>query len=215
MSIDAAIKSQVIERRQQESLTLKELQKAFPHISQRTIAYWIKDIPLTLSRKQAIWKTSHQILAEKARNKRRLYQNEGRITAQKKEWLHCAGCMLYWGEGSKGRNAVTITNMDVNMLKFFMSFLRHYFPQEVPNASIRIQYFSNSTKSIDDINSYWLEALQLSSKSLRKGTLKTSSSTNRHEYGICTIDLQNTWIVNHIYGAIQEYASFRTEEWLR
>ena len=32
--------------------------------------------------------------------------------------------MLYWGEGSKARNGVVFTNADVDMLRFFLRFLR-------------------------------------------------------------------------------------------
>jgi hypothetical protein len=59
--------------------------------------------------------------------------------------------MLYWAEGSKGRNQVHFANSDVNMVRFFWGFLRV---------------------------------------------------------------LKSTHLVQHIYGAIQEYAGFDEPRWL-
>jgi transposase-like protein len=39
-------------------------------------------------------------------------QARGRERARQPMRLHLAGCMLYWAEGSKGRNSVTLTNSD-------------------------------------------------------------------------------------------------------
>ena len=41
--------------------------------------------------------------------------------------------------------------------------------------------------------------------------MPTSSSgraRNKLPYGVCTLRVHSTWMVQHIYGAIQEYAGF-------
>ena len=75
----------------------------------------------------------------------------------------------------------------------------------------------NSQRSKD----YWLRALQLPRECLRGHTLNhrpTSSSgkkTNKLPYGVCTLRVRrSTWLVQHIYGAIQEYGGFEEPRWL-
>jgi hypothetical protein len=55
---------------------------------------------------------------------------------------------------------------------------------------------------------------------LRKHTLNhmpTSSSgraRNKLPYGVCTVYVHSTRVVQHIYGAIQEYGGFDEPAWL-
>jgi hypothetical protein len=47
--------------------------------------------------------------------------------------------------------------------------------------------------------------------------LPTSSSgqaKNKLPYGVCTLRVYDTRLVQHIYGAIQEYAGFDEPSWL-
>ena len=75
--------------------------------------------------------------------------------------------------------------------------------------------------TIEEIERYWLELLDLPVSCVRKHTLNhmpTSSSgraKNKFPYGVCTLRVHNTWMVQHIYGAIQEYGGFEEPAWLR
>jgi hypothetical protein len=47
--------------------------------------------------------------------------------------------------------------------------------------------------------------------------LPTSSGgrpKNKLPYGVCSLVVHSTWMVQHIYGAIQEYAGFEEPAWL-
>jgi len=47
--------------------------------------------------------------------------------------------------------------------------------------------------------------------------MPTSSSgraRNKLPYGVCTLRVHSTWMLQHIYGAIQEYAGFDEPTWL-
>ena len=47
--------------------------------------------------------------------------------------------------------------------------------------------------------------------------MPTSSSgraRNKLPYGVVTLNVHSTWMVQHIYGAIQEYAGFDEPAWL-
>jgi hypothetical protein len=129
--------------------------------------------------------------------------------------------MLYWAEGAKGRNQVRLANSDVHMLGFFMRFLRTYFDLDDDRFGVRLNVYTGNGLSITEIDDHWLRALHLPRSCLRKHTLNhrpTSSSGMKKRklpYGVCFLAVyRSTAIVQHIYGAIQEYAGFEEPRWL-
>jgi AcrR family transcriptional regulator len=104
-------------------------------VSPGSVYLWTKDIELTeeqvaanlrgpggpqnpehVRRRAAAW-------AARCRAARAVSQDDGREAARTGDLLHLAGCMLYWAEGAKARNAVRFTNSDPHMLRFFRHFL--------------------------------------------------------------------------------------------
>jgi len=158
--------------------------------------------------------------SEVCRERRREYQAEGRRQASRGGALHEAGCMLYWAEGKKGRNRVSMCNSDVRMLEFFRRFLTTCFGVSTDEFRLSLHVYLGNGLSIEDIEQHWLDALQLPRSCLRKHSinpLPTSSSgqkKNKLPYGVCTLELGSTRIVQHIYGAIQEYGGFEEPRWL-
>lgn len=155
------------------------------------------------------------------RARRAAFQAEGRAVARRGDPLHQAGCMLYWAEGSKGKNTATFANSDAAMLRFFIRFLRKFFPLAPEDFSVRLNVYLGNGHSLDEIEAHWLSLLELPRTCLRAHSLNhfpTSSSgqrTNKLPYGVCTLRvLRSTRIVQHIYGAIQEYAGFEEPRWL-
>lgn len=160
-------------------------------------------------------------LREVHRRRRVRYQEHGRERARQGDALHQAGCMLYWAEGSKNRNSVSFANSDVEMVRFFCRFLRTAFDLSSEDLTIRINAYTGNGMTLAQIETWWLEALDLPRSSLRKGIenhLPTSSSgkkKNKLPYGVCSLRVnRSTWLVQHIYGAIQEYAGFDEPRWL-
>lgn len=81
-------------------------------------------------------------------------------------------------------------------------------------------YTSNGL-TLREIEDFWLHALDLPRSALRKPQLDhfpTSSSGRRRRklpYGVCTIRVKrSTHLVQHIYGATQEYGGFDEPRWL-
>jgi hypothetical protein len=128
--------------------------------------------------------------------------------------------MLYWAEGSKGRNAVQFVNSDPIMVAFFGRFLRAYF--NVPDESNRIDcnLFADHLEREREIEQFWLDSLELPNSCLRKSTVNVYSKhsqkkrQNRLPYGTVRVCVHSTEIVQSIYGSIQEYAGFERAEWL-
>jgi hypothetical protein len=128
--------------------------------------------------------------------------------------------MLYWGEGAKGRNAVKLCNSDPNMVRFFRDFLVGCFDVDPSRFRIYLHVYLGNGLTIREIENRWLKLLDLPRSCLRSHSinpLPTSSSgkkRNKLPYGVCTLSLGSTQIVQHIYGAIQEYAGFEEPRWL-
>lgn len=128
--------------------------------------------------------------------------------------------MLYWGEGSKSRNDVQLSNSDPAMVVFFLRFLRRYFA--VPDVAVRIKcnLHAEDSRHVREIEDYWLDQLALTRESLTKSTVNSVSRSSLHKrrntlpYGTCRLTVCSTAIVQHIYGAIQEYGGFDREAWL-
>ena len=134
--------------------------------------------------------------------------------------LHALGCMLYWAEGARNRNAIHFVNSDPAMIAFFARFLRICF--EVPDDKIRVRcnLFSDGVDRQREIEQFWLDLLGLPRTCLTRSAVNVYSKyskkkrRNRLPYGTCRLKVCDTSIVQHIYGAIQEYAGFEREEWV-
>ena len=132
-----------------------------------------------------------------------------------------AGCMLYWAEGAKARNTLTFANSDAHMLRFFATFLRQTMGVPASDFRIRLNVYTNNGLSVKEIEDHWLEAVRAPRSCLRGHSLDhypTSTSGKRPKrlpYGVCTLKVaKSTWLVQHIAGAIQEYAGFEEPKWL-
>jgi hypothetical protein len=129
--------------------------------------------------------------------------------------------MLYWAEGSKSRNSTVFANSDLPMVVLFVRFLRDAMGVAPEDITVRLNVYLTNGLTLREIEDHWLWALELPRSSLRKPMINhtpTSSSgrkRNKLPYGVCTIRVKrSTWLVQHIYGAIQEYAGFDEPRWL-
>ena len=119
-------------------------------------------------------------------------------------------CGLYWAEGEKGRNSMRFSNTDPLMVKLFYDFLLAEFPQE--KVVIHFYYHDDLENSPpEEARSFWAKLLGLGESSVRsyKNTdarPRSGVKKNRHKHGICTLTVHSTRVVQHIYGALDEYA---------
>jgi hypothetical protein len=154
------------------------------------------------------------------RARRAEFQEAGRRRAREGDLLHQAGCMLYWAEGSKGRNCAKFANSDPPMALLFRRFLTDALGVDRAEIRLTINAYTNNGLSIDEIERFWLDILDLPRSCTRKHTVNhmpTSSSgraKTRLRYGVCSLIVDRTWVVQHIYGAIQEYGGFDEPRWL-
>jgi len=124
--------------------------------------------------------------------------------------------MLYWAEGSKGRNNIMFANSDPEMMKLFIRFLREELQIQEKDFIIVLHCHTHDTAEWERITHYWLGILGLTQRNMRNINVKQGSNSrkNRLHNGICTLRVYSTELTMHIYGAIQEYGGFKRPEWL-
>jgi hypothetical protein len=160
-------------------------------------------------------------MAERRREQRRVWQQEGRVRAREGDPLHLAGCLLYWAEGTKDRNVVNLANSDLNLVRMFWRFLRDCFGIDAGLITVRFHVYTGNGLSVRQIEDRWLSALGLPRACLRKHALNrppaptSGVKKGKLPYGVCSFSVRrSTWLAQHIYGAIQEYGGFDEPRWL-
>jgi hypothetical protein len=194
-----------------------------------SVSRWVRDIRLTPAQEQELLRRNpaynRQLsgTAKQAANRRAeriAYQDDGRCLALQGEGRHVAGCMLYWAEGEKDRNAVRFSNSDPEMVRFFVSFLKTYFDLQDEEIRLTCYLFADHVQHQREIELFWLDVAQLSTHSLCKSYVNVYSKysqkkrINKLPYGTVRVTVTRTRVIQSIYGAIQEYAGFEREAWL-
>jgi hypothetical protein len=201
-----------------EGMSLKRI-AAILEVSPSSVLKWTRDIELTPEQKDALFRAcsatlddgrlrrGHQTWAARCRSLREQAQREGRERART-------------GEGGKGRNAVKFSNSDAYMVRVFRRFLTESLGVQPAAIRLSLNVYTTNGISIEQIERHWLDLLELPADCMRKHTLNhmpTSSSGRAHNklpYGVCTLYVHSTRVVQHIYGAIQEYGGFDEPAWL-
>lgn len=193
-----------------------------------SVSGWCRDIKLTPEQEEALQKSNARREAQvkgaranviKHRQKRLQYQEEGRQKAREGSQLHLAGCMLYWAEGAKARNEIKFVNSDADMMVLFVRFMRESLQVPDNRLKVRINVYLGNGLSPEEIIDYWLNLLDLTEDHLNKSRFnaqpKSSKQTKRNlVYGTCELYMSSTRYIQHIYGAIQEYAGIEKPKWL-
>ena len=103
------------------------------------------------------------------------------------------------------------------MLSFFVDVLKKYFKIEESRITYNFQYYLNNGLTFDEIADYWSNQLRLPKECLRKCTLKSQYYSNakvKHPYGIGSICVTDTNVVQQIYGSIKEMVNDKSDKWL-
>jgi hypothetical protein len=190
-------------------------------ISKSSISIWVRDVQLTTEQKEKL-KSNNPIFNKfirfdnktTFRNKRIEYQKLGMEQAKKTNPLHEAGCMLYWAEGAKQRTNLRFSNSDPNMLIFFLKFLYECYNVSKENIQIYINCYTTNGLTIEEIEKYWSDTLNIPIERFGKPTTDIMSkysgrkTKNKLLYGTVSIQLGDVSVLQNIYGAIQYYAGF-------
>jgi hypothetical protein len=215
--------------RRDEGRSIKEIARLVG-VSVSSVSLWVRDIELTdnqverlrerntyYNRQFAAWTAN----AERARERRRSYQDEGRRRARCGDTTYAAGVMLYWAEGDKSnRNSVRLSNADPQLVRFFLDFLREFF--QVPDNRVRLtcHLFADHLARQHEIEQFWLDLLELPTSRMCPSIVNVYSKysqkkrRNKLPYGTTRLVVCDTRILQTIFGSIQEYGGFDRPEWL-
>lgn len=128
--------------------------------------------------------------------------------------------MLYWAEGAKDRNMASFANSDAAMVELYSRFLRESLEVDPKRIRLRVNCYTGNGKEVDEIEDYWLGIVGLGRNNLYAPTvdLHPASQSGKQKgkllYGVCDLRVTSTEIVQHIFGAIQEYGGFEEPAWL-
>jgi hypothetical protein len=128
--------------------------------------------------------------------------------------------MLYWAKGSKLRNVATLTNSDPDLLGVFVAFLCGCYRTPREALVLSVNCHLGNGLSVDGIERWWLTRLSLPETALRAASVNRPSAASRRRrgnvlpYGTARVCLYSTFVVQSVYGAIQEYAGIDRPEWL-
>jgi hypothetical protein len=197
-------------------------------VAKSSVSMWVRDIVLTEEQKAALHIQHYAYWAQirgahtnaiKGHERRVIYQEEGRQKAREGDPLHLAGCMLYWGEGSKSKNELGLGNSDADLLASYVRFLKESLCVDTSKIVIRVYCYLGNGLTEYEIEDYWLSKLNLPRENLRKTITnlqpKSSQQKGRKlKYGTCKVSVYDTQLLQHVFGAIQEYAGIEKPEWL-
>jgi hypothetical protein len=195
-------------------------------VSKGSVSLWVRDIVLTEDQVAALVARNpiynRQLHGGKARSaasrmRRLASQEEGYLRAQLDESLHVGGCMLYWGEGDKSRNRLSICNSDVRLLAYFLRFLRECYG--VPNDRLSVRCQLHDLSRAADAQLHWANGLGIPADAviIQKVAASRASTRKRRElpWGTCRLAVtKSCCLVQEIFGAIQAYGHFEEPLWL-
>jgi transcriptional regulator with XRE-family HTH domain len=214
--------------RRDEGLPLRVIAERLG-VAKSSVSRWVHDIELTADQHAALRalnpRYNGQLRGQEARRASALAarvaaQEHGRKLARRGEALHAQGCMLYWAEGSKSRNTAALVNSDAAMLVVFVRFLRECYAVELARMALTVNCYVGNGSTATEIVAWWLRELGLPDDCARAPVVNRASRASRLRrghvlpYGTARIAVHSTFVVQSIYGAIQEYAGFDRPEWL-
>ena len=148
--------------------SVKEIERALG-VSRSSVSVWVRDIELDdEQRRRLVAKVTEGRLRSgrtKGDGGTRACGGAIRRTVERRHASsrpdYAAGCMLYWAEGGKGRNAVKMSNSDPALLAYFAAFLRVHF--EVAGrvgSAIHCNLFADHLDRQHEIEAFWLTTLE-------------------------------------------------------
>jgi transposase-like protein len=214
--------------RRDEGASIKDIARRVG-VSVSSVSLWVRDIELTPEQHGALaarnvaynrqmsgtWKQAARRRAERV-----AFQEDGRRRARRRDPGFVAGCMLYWAEGSKGRNQLQFSNSDPVMARFFVDFLKTHFGLRGADIRITCHLYADHLARQTVIEQHWLETLGLPRESLRKSVVNVYSRYSQRKrvgnlpFGTCRVVVSRTWVIQTIFGAIQEIGGFTRDSWL-
>lgn len=185
------LKKEAIELRKQGLSYSEILNKV--KVAKSTLSEWLRSVELAKKQRQLI---SEKRIAGRLRAIQSIRRNKIKRVSDIKDsairevprlirdpfWL--AGVILYWGEGSKEHIhacPVKFTNMDLQMHRLFLSWLRKYFA--IKDDQLVFQLFIHEKADVEKAQRFWMKNLCFTEDKLRIYFKKHNPKTKRKHIG--------------------------------
>ena len=217
------LREEFVRLRVKEELSYSEIQKRLA-IPKSTLSYWLKDMPLSKERVSYLRAKGRKNAEAKIEE----YRNSMQVKREKEDYriykryikklekiidseniFFIAGLMIYLGEGDKkNRNRVNLANTDVEIIKFFLKWVIHFF--DVSKKDVRIQLHLYENMEIEEQQCFWVEELGIpleqfyktQVRKLKKGSFSYKDSFG---HGTCSVYILNTQVKREIMMAIKAF----------
>lgn len=187
-------KSELGREMRREGLSYGEIMDLIP-VKKSTLATWCREVTLTDDQIASIKQRQAQIpgISRDTNRKRRLEIDRiRRRAASDVAWLvrdpkWVAGTVLYWAEGTKTRNKLSVANTDPQALRLFIAWVRDYL---MPDAEFRLALHLHEGNDERAAQDWWRGALSLPDSNFHKTFIKpkgTGHRKNVHKHGVCTV----------------------------
>lgn len=192
-------------------------------LSKSTLSDWLKNLPLTeaqltlLAKNRSISEEGRiERFRQTSQNKRILKltkifeEQELKLLPLSEKELYIAGLFLYWGEGSKGRGRVSISNTDPRVILFALYWMNKIL--NIPKEKIKILLHLYSDMDIEKETAFWSDTLkipveQFSSPYIKK-TTREGLSYKGFGHGTCNLIYFDAALAEEIAMSIKAVAGF-------
>jgi transcriptional regulator with XRE-family HTH domain len=188
-------------------------------VSKSSVSVWTRDIPLTEEQHERL-RQANPIYNQQLRGQegRRASARAARLAAQE-----------HGREVARPRRSAAPPRLHALLGRGFeepqlrcirqQRFLRDCCDVADERITLRVNCHLNNGLSLEEIEARWLAELRLPRSCVRAATVNRPSSASRwrrnvYVYGTAAIRVDSTFIVQSIYGAIQEYGGFDRPAWL-
>lgn len=168
-------------------------------VKKSTLATWCRDVALTEEQIEAIRArtpgqsgvpkdTGRRRREEIARVRAAARSRAEHLLADHPMWV--AGVVLYWAEGAKSRNRVSLANSDPRTLRLFVAWVRRYLNQD---AEFSLHLHLHEGNDERAARRHWREVTGLDRSPFIKTFIKPAGTGHRKNHlphGVCTIRLK-------------------------
>jgi hypothetical protein len=186
-------------------LTYTKIQAIVP-VPRGTLSKWNQDVELSASQVESIRQRTgpHNFVGVPRDTQAKKRHEIERIRSQARTFAEShlsdanfvGGVVLYWGEGSKTRNFLDLTNTDPAALRYFNRWVREYMDT---SAEFKLGLHLHEGNDEPEAQKYWSEALNLPAAVYGKTYIKPAGPGHRKNHlphGVCrvrTLRASNYW----------------------
>lgn len=192
------------------------------NVSVGSVSIWCRDVELTNKQKNILTENARNpyyggraIYIEKLKKTTNLkikrleklgIKKIGRLT---KRELFIAGAALYWAEGFKKDSQAGLASLDINMIKFYLKWLKVCFGYKNEDLIFRVTANISHRNRIESIENYWSENLNIPRNQFQKPFFQNfrwkKTYENPNEYhGILRVKVRKSKdFLRKIYGFIE------------